>query len=290
MLEEVISLLKIEKNAVIVDGTIGHAGHAEKLLELAGASGELYGFDWDERMLETSKENLKSVPGKKYFIHADYREIPNQLNCEADAVFLDLGVNWEHFEDRSRGFSFSHDAALDMRMDVSTKETAAAWLNRASEGEIALALREYGGERHAGLIARQIVKMRKEGRMKRTSELVEAATNAVPPRLREKRIHPATRTFQAVRIVINRELEDLEEAVSNLALKLKPKGRMAVLSYHSGEDRAVKNAFRNLSKEKGFSLLTKSPMTPTAHETGVNPSSRSAKLRAISRNSMEEKS
>lgn len=294
MLDEVLELLEIEPGAVVIDGTLGHGGHAEAMLEKAGKSGKLIGFDWDEKMLRTAEENLKETAGEKRFAYADYRAIPTWLADNnysgVDAVLLDLGVNMEHFEDKSRGFSFLEDAPLDMRMDRDTKETASAWLNRASEGEIAVALREFGGERHAGLIAREIVRRRKEGKMKRTTDLVEAATRAVPPRLREKRIHPATRTFQAIRIVINRELEELEEAISGIAKCLNPGGKMAVLSYHSGEDRAAKNAFRNLSKTEGFVLLTKSPLTPSANEVRNNPSSRSAKLRGLRRPFQEEQS
>ena len=294
MLDEVLELLEIQSGAIVIDGTLGHGGHAEAMLRRAGANGKLIGFDWDEGMLKTAETNLKEIAGERRFVHADYRDIAGWIKenniSGSDAILLDLGVNMEHFDDKSRGFSFLEDAPLDMRMDRKTKETASAWLNRASEGEIAVALREYGGERHAGLIAREIVRRRREGKMKRTTDLAEAATRAVPPRLREKRIHPATRAFQAIRIVINRELENLEEAISEIAKCLNLGGRIAVLSYHSGEDRAAKNAFRNLSKTEGFVLLTKSPLTPSATEVRNNPSSRSAKLRGLLRPFQEEPS
>lgn len=287
MVNEVLEMLQIRNGATIIDGTVGHGGHAAAMLRAAGAHGTLIALDWDEKMIERAKEHLADLPGKKEFVCADYRRIPDVLaemkEDGADAILLDFGVNLEHFEDARRGFSFQADAPLDMRMDVTTKETAAAWLNRASEKEIVRVLREYGGERHAGSIARAIVRMRKEGRMKRTSDLVAAVESAVPPRLREKRIHPATRTFQAIRIQVNRELEGLREAIEEIARCLRLRGRMATLSYHSGEDRAAKTAFRNLEKTGEFRNLTKTPIRPSKQEIESNLSSRSAKLRAIER-------
>lgn len=292
MVEEVLDMLQIRKGAAIVDGTVGHGGHAAAMLQAAGKNGTLIAFDWDEWMIPRARENLAHVPGTKRFVHADYRQIPDVLSelkmVAVDAILLDFGATIEHFEDAERGFSFQSDAPLDMRMDVSTKETAAAWLGRATEKEIVRALREYGDERHAGLIARSIVRMRKDGRMKRTLDLVTAVESAVPPRLREKRIHPATRTFQAVRIQVNRELEGLREAIEKIAVCLRVGGRMATLSYHSGEDGAAKNAFRNLEKTGEFRNLTKTPRKPSQAEIESNPSSRSAKLRAIERIKVSE--
>jgi 16S rRNA (cytosine1402-N4)-methyltransferase len=290
MLAEVIELLAPGRGAVIVDGTVGHGGHAKALLEATGGTGTLIAFDWDATMLKRAKERLAAVPGKKQFVHADFRAVPawveEHVKDGVDVVLLDLGVNLEHFEDASRGFSFLQEAPLDMRMDRTSGETAAAWLNRASVDEIRHALREFGGERHAAAIAKQIIERRARGRMKTTSDLVEAVLDAVPPRLREKRIHPATRAFQAVRIVVNRELEGLEEACAAIAMTLKPGGRMAVLAYHSGEDGAVKRAFRSLDRDQ-FTVLTRKPLRPSPAEIAANPSARSARLRAIQRNSKE---
>jgi 16S rRNA (cytosine1402-N4)-methyltransferase len=189
----------------------------------------------------------------------------------------------EHFEAAERGFSFQADAPLDMRMDRSSKETAAAWLNRATHGEIAKALREFGGERFAGKIAAEIVSRRKQGRMKRTGDLVEAVLAAIPPKARDKRIHPATRTFQAVRIRVNGELEELEQAIIAISDKLKEGGRLAALSYHSGEDGCTKRAMKQLAESRKFQILTKKPIVPSDAERRDNPSSRSAKLRGIER-------
>jgi len=290
MLAEVLELLAPSPGAVIVDGTVGHGGHARALLEATGGTGALVAFDWDATMLQRAEERLADTPGEKRFVHADFRAVPEwveeHLPGGVDAVLLDLGVNLEHFEDATRGFSFLEEAPLDMRMDRTSGETAAAWLNRAGADEIRHALREFGGERHAGSVARQIIERRAKGRMKTTSDLVEAVLDAIPPRLREKRIHPATRTFQAVRIVVNRELEGLEEACAAIAMTVKPGGRMAVLAYHSGEDGAVKRAFRSLDREQ-FTVLTRKPLRPSPAEVAANPSARSARLRAIQRNSKE---
>jgi len=292
MLNEVIDMLQIKERATIVDGTVGHGGHAAEMLRKAGPHGRLIAFDWDESMIARASELLDNIPGSKNFVHADYRRIPEILDGigidKVDAVLLDFGVNLEHFDDVERGFSFQGDAPLDMRMDRSAKETAAAWLGRATEKEIVRVLREYGGERHAGLIAREIVRRRKEGKMRRTSDLVAAVESAVPPRLREKRIHPATRTFQAIRIQVNRELDELQSAIEGIAMRLSGGGRMVTLSYHSGEDAAAKNAFRELAKSGKFQVLTKTPLRPSEGEIDENPSSRSAKLRAIERIHIQE--
>lgn len=287
MLAEVLDLLAIKTGFVVIDGTVGEGGHAKAMLRDAGPEGWLIAFDWDESMLRTAEANLASVEGRKTFVCADYRDIPAWLseagNIRANAVLLDMGVSMRHLEDELRGFSFRFDAPLDMRMNTSTKETAAAWLGRASEQQIARALREYGGERHAGAIARAIVRRRNKGKLRSTNDLVESVLEAVPPRLREKRIHPATRTFQAVRIAVNRELEGLEEALQDIAGCLAEGGRFATLAYHSGEDGAVKHAFKSLAQSGGYKILTKRPLRPSTAEVRENPSSRSARLRAIER-------
>jgi 16S rRNA (cytosine1402-N4)-methyltransferase len=287
MLREVLELLAIKTGATVVDGTIGHGGHADAMMRLAGDEGELIGFDWDEKMLRKAEDNLSQVKANKVFVNEDFRAIPDWMDAErpggADAILLDFGVNLEHFEDTSRGFSFSADAPLDMRMNRASKETAAAWLNRASEGEIARVLREYGGELWAGPIAKQIVKIRKESRLKTTSDLVTAVLKAIPASKRDKRIHPATRTFQAVRIRVNEELVGLQEAIRDIAHRLKPSGRLVTLSYHSGEDAAAKSAFRGLARAGEFTILTKKPLRPSQEEIQDNPNARSAKLRAIER-------
>jgi 16S rRNA (cytosine1402-N4)-methyltransferase len=285
MVAQVLDLLNPQPGETVVDGTVGHGGHALELATRVGKEGTLVAFDWDEAMLETARRRLADAPCQTIFVHADYRQIPDWMAEKrprgADCILLDLGVNWQHFADPTRGFTFQEDAPLDMRMDRSRGEPAAAWLNRASFDEIRRALAEYGGERHAAAIAKKILERRRQGAMKTTQDLVHAVLEAVPPRLRDRRIHPATRTFQAVRIAVNRELEELDDALRAIALTLREGGRMAVLSYHSGEDRAAKRAFRSLGEE--FEILTQRPLRPSGAEVAMNPSARSARLRAVRR-------
>ncbi|MBL1149257.1 MAG: 16S rRNA (cytosine(1402)-N(4))-methyltransferase RsmH [Armatimonadetes bacterium] len=287
MAKETLDALRLPEGGVAVDATVGHGGHALAMLQALGENGTLVAMDWDETMLENAKQALANAPGRVHFVHADYRRLPEELDVlkidRVDGILYDLGVNREHFEDPLRGFSFLRSGPLDMRMDRSAKETAAAWLGRATYGEIARALREFGGERHAAEIAKRIVERKKAGTLRTTDDLVEAVLEAVPPHRREKRIHPATRTFQAIRIAVNQELEDLDYHIERAAERLAPGGRMVTLSYHSGEDRAAKNAFRNLSRS-GFKVITKKPIAPSTDEVASNPSARSAKLRCIERN------
>jgi 16S rRNA (cytosine1402-N4)-methyltransferase len=291
MVAEVLELLAIPSGATIVDCTVGHGGHASAMLAAAGPAGRLIGFDWDEEMLAVASETLKNYGEGCLLVRSDFRAAPSyrqqHFKDGANAVLLDLGVNLQHFADESRGFSFQYDSQLDMRMARDEQETASAWLGRATEQQIVRTLRELGGERHAGRIARQIVERRREGKMKRTSDLVDAVVAAIPPRLRDKRIHPATRTFQAIRIQVNRELDGLDDAIAALANCLCLGGRMAVLSYHSGEDGAAKHAFKSVSATGEFRLLTRTPIRPQDAEVKENPSARSAKLRAIERIALE---
>lgn len=282
-------MLHIRSGATVVDATVGQGSHSEAMLHAAGPEGRLIAADWDQQMLDQARRNLSDAPGEKEFFQLDYRRLPEMISQPVDAVLMDFGVNLEHFEDESRGFSFRGTAPLDMRMDRTSKETAAAWLNRSTHGQIAKALREWGGEKFAGAIAAQIVERRKRGAMKTTSDLVEAVLAAIPPKMREKRIHPATRTFQAIRIQINNELDDLTDAIVRLAQKLRAGGRLATISYHSGEDACAKAAMRKLESSQQFRTLTKKPITPSESEIQVNPSSRSAKLRVIERITEESK-
>jgi 16S rRNA (cytosine1402-N4)-methyltransferase len=287
MVQEVMECLDLHPAMTVVDATVGHGGHAREILQRIGREGTLIACDWDEGVLQQARENLKDLPGTKIFLHRDYRDLPEWLKEHypegVDAILMDLGVCLEHLQDPERGFSFLVDAPLDMRFNPQQHETASAWLGRVSEPELVRVLKEYGGERYAGPIARAILQRRRRGELKRTTDLVSAVLEAVPPHRRERRIHPATRTFQAIRIAVNRELEGLKEAVENLARCLKARGRMVVLSYHSGEDREVKLAFRNLMRTGLFSLLNRTPLTPSREEVERNPRSRSAKLRALLR-------
>ncbi|MBN9502484.1 MAG: 16S rRNA (cytosine(1402)-N(4))-methyltransferase [Armatimonadetes bacterium 55-13] len=286
MLQEVLEVLPLESGGVAVDGTLGLAGHAKEFARRVSPGGKLVGTDWDESMLAIARERLMEVEGvEKILIHADYRGLAEALNergLEADGILLDLGLNSAQIEDSERGIAFKEAGPLDMRMDRSSGEPASSMLNRMSLDQIEQILWEYGDERWARAIARKIVERRKDEPLRTTQDLVDCVLAAIPVKARDKRIHPATRTFQAVRIAVNRELEDLEETFVEIAGCLKPGGVMAVLSYHSGEDRAIKRASKELI-EDGFEELFKKPKTPTAEEIARNPRSRSAKLRAVRR-------
>lgn len=282
MVQEVLEGLDLQAGDTVVDGTLGLAGHSLEMIERI-QGGKLIGFDWDEEMLEKARTRIGTPEGVEVmFIHADYRRISDHVT-NADAVLLDLGLNNAQICDPERGISFKNDGPLDMRMDRSTGETAAEVLNKMSAHDLEFVLLEYGDERWARKIAQVIVDRRKQKPLETTHDLVDCVLAAIPAAKRDKRLHPATRTFQAIRIYINQELEGLQEAITNAANTLAPGGRMAVLSYHSGEDRAAKRAFRALSDDHDFELITKRPLVPSALETQENPKSRSAKLRLIKR-------
>lgn len=283
---EVLHHLDPNQGELAVDGTLGLAGHALLLTEKLGPAGLLVGLDWDPAMLELARTKLRETTTPHELYHADYRELSQCLlvaagkhgrEPQADIVLLDLGLSNVHLES-DRGFTFRVDGPLDMRMDSTQPTTAASLLNSRTPAQIEQALLDYGDERWARKIAQIIVERRP---LHTTQELVDCVLAAIPPRARDKRIHPATRTMQAVRIWTNRELEGLEDAIADAAHALAPGGRMVVLAYHSGEDRAVKHAFRSLGPD--FTELTRKPLTPSEAELRSNPKSRSAKLRAIRR-------
>jgi 16S rRNA (cytosine1402-N4)-methyltransferase len=280
---EVMEALALQPGEAALDGTIGLAGHALRMAEAVGPSGMLVGIDWDESMLSRAREALASAPCPVRLFHGDYRLIPVFLEesglAAPDAILLDLGLNNAQIEDPERGISFLREGPLDMRMDRSRGPTAAEWLNRTPADEIAEALFANSQEKWAKRIAEFIVDRRP---LATTQDLVDAVMAAVPAAAREKRIHPATRTFQAVRIAVNGELDELEQAIREIAACLAPGGRMAVLSYHSEEDRPVKNAFRSAAKEQGWEAWRR-PVAPSEEEISRNSKARSAKLRLLRR-------
>lgn len=284
MLREVLQVLPLHPGATIADGTLGLAGHAQEMVQRVAPGGKFLGTDWDTSMLAIAKERLGEPEGVQIdLVHSDYRGLPDELlkrGWSPDAILLDLGLNSAQIEDAERGIAFKDSGPLDMRMDRSSGEPASSMLNRMSLDEIERILWEFGDERWARAIARKIIERRKDTPLRTTDDLVECVLAAVPVRARDKRIHPATRTFQAVRIAVNRELEDLESTIVEIGRTLATGGVLAVLSYHSGEDRAVKRAMKALAAE-GFEELFKKPETPTNEEVSRNPRSRSAKLRAI---------
>lgn len=284
MLREILEVLPLRPGAVVVDGTMGLGGHSAEMLERILPGGILFGFDWDESMLEMARSRFAGAPeGSVRFIHDAFGSIADHLDRKADAILLDLGLNSAQIDDSSRGISFKDDGPLDMRMDRSRGEPASALLNRWTMQQIEQVLWDNGDERWARNIARKIVERRKESPLRTTSDLVDCVLAAIPAGARDKRIHPATRSFQAIRIVVNGELEGLEEALHSSISCLAVGGVLAVLSYHSGEDRITKTVFREIAKREEYEELMRKPLTPTQEEVARNPRSRSAKLRAIRR-------
>ena len=299
LLHETVQYLAPERGGLFVDATLGLGGHSEAILR-ASPEARVVGIDRDREALEYARRRLAQFDARCRFVHADFREIARVLT-EVDVemlsgVLADLGVSSLQFDTAARGFSFRHDAPLDMRMDASgDEETAAELLARLSEEEIARIIFEYGEERRSRRIARFIVARREEGRpVKTTAELAELVARAVGYK-RTDRIHPATRTFQALRIAVNRELEDLGEFIETAVALLAPQGRLCVISFHSLEDRIVKRTLRRLSGQcecppraprcicgarRAVEILTRRPVTASAEELQENPRARSAKLRA----------
>ena len=297
MMREVLELLPLRPGAVAVDGTVGLAGHSIEIAKRIGPGGLLVAMDWDQEMLRMASDKLEVIQGVELSLHhADYRAIPQVLadtlaatgrRSGADAILLDLGLNNAQISDPARGISFQADGDLDMRMDRSRGRPLKDHLAKLSASEIEDVLFELGDERWARRIAQSIVVRRKQKPLVTTMDLVECVLAAIPAAMREKRINPSTRTFQALRIFVNQELEGLEEALFDAAQVLATEGVLVVLSYHSGEDRAAKQAIRRLVAGGEFKAVVKKPLTPSAEEVSQNPKSRSAKLRAVRRVALE---
>jgi 16S rRNA (cytosine1402-N4)-methyltransferase len=303
MVREVLEYLNPPVGGVVVDATVGTGGHARALAERIGREGLLIALDRDAQMLTLAQQNLADIACMAHYIHADYRNLPEvlqELQIDAvDAILVDMGVCSAQLDDPERGLAFRYDAPLDMRLDREQPTTAYHLLQRIRLPELVRILREYGGEQWAKPIARAIIRRRDQGRMNTTGDLAAAVLEAIPKKFQEKRIHPATRTFQAIRIAVNRELDDLQPAFEAMAGCLRVGGTICVLAYHSLEDRAVKHAFRNLSQRARapvgagaptppsdrpvLEILTPKPLEPSEAEIQNNPRARSAKLRAARR-------
>jgi 16S rRNA (cytosine1402-N4)-methyltransferase len=298
LLRETIELLAPERGGLFIDGTLGLGGHSEAILE-ASADARVIGIDRDREALALTTERLARYGTRFQSVHANFRDIAQVLRdageSEVSGVLVDLGVSSLQFDAARRGFSFRHDAPLDMRMDAgSDEETAADLLARLPEEEIAALIFEYGEERRSRRIARWIVERRERGEPIRTTrELAELVARAVGTR-KTDRIHPATRTFQALRIAVNRELEGLAEFVETAIDLLHADGRFAAISFHSLEDRIIKRSLRRLSgvcecdrraplcscgARRAVEILTRRPLQPGQAEIDENPRARSAKLR-----------
>jgi 16S rRNA (cytosine1402-N4)-methyltransferase len=282
---EVLQMLRPERGGLFVDCTVGLGGHARALLE-AGAT-RLIGLDRDSEALELARQTLAPWSDRVELVHADYRSLEEVLDGRrvdaVDGTLADLGVSSFQFDGPGRGFSFQRDERLDMRMDRGTGETAADLIARASERELADAIFGYGEERFSRRIARAIVEARTESPVATTGRLASIVRRAIPRR-GPTRIDPATRTFQALRIWVNRELEGLGDFIEAAARRLRVTARLVVITFHSLEDRVVKHTLRGLERAAtGIRVLTKKPLVPTDAEIAANPRARSAKLRAAER-------
>lgn len=284
MVPEIMSVLALKPGHVVVDGTLGLGGHSLHFIDAIRPGGMLLGLDWDESMLAIARNRIGAPEGVTvHFVHSDFREMSAALteySVKPNGILLDLGLNSAQIEDPQRGITFRESGPLDMRMDRGRGEPASALLNRMSPQAIEDCLLDFGDERWAKSIAKRIVERRKDAPLRTTDDLVECVLAAIPVKARDKRIHPATRTFQAVRILTNAEFDGLAIALEEAARSLKSGGTLAVLSYHSGEDRIVKHVFSKLEDE-GFESVFKKPVVPTEAEVRRNSRSRSAKLRAI---------
>jgi 16S rRNA (cytosine1402-N4)-methyltransferase len=286
MTAEVLQHLRPEGGGLFVDCTVGLGGHSRALLE-AGAS-RIIGLDRDLDALARARETLAPWGDRVELVHADYRTIDDVLEsrriAHVDGALADLGVSSMQFDAPGRGFSFMRDEPLDMRMDRTAPETAADLIADSNEGDLADAIFQYGEERFSRRIARALVEARREAPIDTTGRLAAIVRRAIPHRGGHVRIDPATKTFQALRIWVNRELEGLDRFVEAAARRLRTGARLVVIAFHSLEDRIVKHTLRALQQRDGLvQVLTKKPLVPTGDEVDRNPRARSAKLRAAER-------
>jgi len=283
---EVIEYLDPQPNENFIDATLGNAGHSIALLEKNGPKGKVLGIDQDPEQIKNSQLIIKDIASKNRLIavndnFANLKEIVDKEKIKNIAgIILDLGMSSWHLEDSGRGFSFLKEEPLDMRYGGEARLSAEKILNYGSYQEIERILREYGQERFATKIAAKIVEARKARPIKTTLQLVEIIKQTVPTGYQHQKIHYATKTFQALRIAVNEELDNLIKVLPQAVDILKDKGRLVVISFHSLEDRIVKNFFREKAKENVLQIITKKPIAPKAEEIKINSRSRSAKLRA----------
>jgi len=297
LLKEAIDFLAVQRGGTYLDATVGLGGHSSEIARCLGAPGHLIGFDKDPAALQRSRSRLQhpdsgsAVTGDRSpdgewptvtLIHGSFAEIGERIApASLDGLLADLGVSSLQLDDPERGFSFQADGPLDMRMNPMSGRTAEQVVNHLDERELADVIYEFGEERRSRRIARALVRSRPIQTTKQLVDVVSAA--ARPMNNSERRIHPATRTFQALRIFVNRELDDLKALLEAAPRVLKPGGRLVVISFHSLEDRIVKDATRDGAKQGVYRLLTKKPVTASEEEIASNPRSRSAKMRAAER-------
>jgi 16S rRNA (cytosine1402-N4)-methyltransferase len=284
LLEQSLEYLNVRRGGVVVDATLGFAGHSSAIVKRLGPEGKLIAFDRDEQAMEMAKARLASVAeelGSEMptveFVPRPFSEIAEVIApASLDGLLADFGVSSMHLDQAHRGFSFRADGPLDMRMDPRSELTAEQVVNQADEEDLANLIYEYGEERRSRRIARAIVRARP---VTTTAELARIVAGCAPP-IKGEKIHPATRTFQAIRIRVNDELGEIQSLLKSAESLMKPGGRVVLISFHSLEDRLVKDKFKESSKQGGLEVLTKKPVIATDEESMRNPRSRSAKLRA----------
>jgi 16S rRNA (cytosine1402-N4)-methyltransferase len=302
LLKETLEYLDPQPGGIYVDGTLGGAGHSFEVAKRISPGGTLVGIDQDENALEAAKERLKEFGSSVIVVHDNFRNIKSIISkigfSEVDGILLDIGVSSHQLDEEERGFSYMNDGPLDMRMDRTKKYTAESIVNDVSEQELARIIKEYGEEKWAVRIAKFIVEERKKQRIDSTLKLVEVIKRAIPAAARREGGHPAKRTFQALRIAVNDELEVLKQALIDGVEVLKPGGRIVVITFHSLEDRIVKTVFNNMEKpcvcppqipicvcgkKPILKILTRKPVTANEEELQQNSRAKSAKLRAAAR-------
>lgn len=299
LLNECLEGLNIKENGIYVDGTLGGAGHSSEILKRLSKEGRLIGIDQDTDALKAANERLKDYSNVT-FVHSNFSNIENVLNNlnidGVDGILMDLGVSSYQLDEGERGFSYMKDAPLDMRMNRENDFSAYNVVNEYSEEDLYRIIRDYGEEKFAKRIASFIVENRQEKNIETTLELVEIIKNAIPAKARREGPHPAKRTFQAIRIEVNSELSILNKTIEDGVEKLNKGGRMAIITFHSLEDRIVKNKFRDLAvscrcpkefpvcvcgEKAKVKIISRKAIEPTKEEVEINPRSRSAKLRVI---------
>ena len=300
LLEETVEMLRVREDGIYIDGTVGGAGHSSRIASLLGPEGRLIGIDRDEDAVIAASERLKPFGSRAVVVRGSYGDMPGIARelgiTQADGILLDLGVSSHQLDDGERGFSYMTDAPLDMRMDRRQEKTARDIVNNYSEEELRHLIWDYGEERFAPQIARHIVRARAEKEIETTGELAGIILSSIPSKYRKAGGHPAKRTFQAIRIELNGELDILGNCLDSLIGLLAEGGRLAVITFHSLEDRIVKNAFNTAEKpcicppdfpvcvcgrkSKGR-VITRKPILPSEEEMEQNPRSKSAKLRVF---------
>ncbi|MBI4228669.1 MAG: 16S rRNA (cytosine(1402)-N(4))-methyltransferase RsmH [Deltaproteobacteria bacterium] len=299
MFHEVINFLNPSANCIYVDATLGLGGHTEKILEHSEYSAKVIGFDTDEESLSYAKNRLSKFGRQVVFVNKNFIEIDRELKAlgisKVDGIIADLGISSYQIEMGGRGMSFLRDEPLDMRMDAGLRFTAYNLVNELDVDEISEIIRVYGEEKWAKRIAREIIKSRRVIPIRTSHQLARIVSDAIPKKFHPSRIHPATKTFQAFRIVVNNELENLSIFLEKAVKLLNVGARIVVISFHSLEDRIVKKTFKGMSnpcicppglprcgcgKKSCIKVLTNSPLVPTTEELAKNPRARSAKMRA----------